>query len=102
MAHGCGRGSDVFFGATRLELPVFAGDTYLCEAHEMMEGVIGHAVWLGDLTPARTSQERLVDSLLGYLSDEGVCCVILGFFPAYLARRFDDMPFARLYIASYG
>jgi hypothetical protein len=87
-------------GAPHGDLPIFSGDTDLCEAHERMEDIRGDAVWMNDFTPTRTAHKRLINCLLRYLKDEDICCAIAGFFPAYLSGRFEDMPFAGLYIAS--
>jgi hypothetical protein len=60
------------------------------------------SVWLDEFAAARSSQRYIFYSLFGYLSEEGFCCVISSLFPEYLAGRFDDVPFVKLYIASYG
>ena len=82
-------------------LPIFSGATDLCEAHEKMEAMAGHCVWM-DFIPANSSQKRLIKSMLWHLHSEGVSCVVSGLFSAHKTRRFKQILFAGLYIAISG
>jgi len=71
-------------------LRISSGDIDLCEAHEKMEAMAGHCVWINEFVPVNIPQKRLVDSLLCHLYSEGVCCAIPGLFPARQAVRFKQ------------
>jgi hypothetical protein len=90
------------YGASPGELPNFSGDTDVCEAHEKMKSIRGDAVWMNYFTPTYTIHKLPINSFLRDLNNEVIFCVIAGFFPACLSGRFEEMPFAGLYIVSCG
>jgi hypothetical protein len=101
------------FDTVWANIPVFSGETDLGDAHEKMEDLVGFGVWVDDFNPASVSHRRAIDSLLRFLDSKGVCCVISGLYPAFMAGRIKLSPpasntalfkpsdfWARLYISS--
>jgi hypothetical protein len=101
-----------YFNTVWANIPDFSGNTDLYDAHKKMEDLVDYGVWLDDFEPASAPQRRVIDSLLRFLDSQGVCCIISGLYPAFMAGRIElSIPasttarfkpsefWARLYIA---
>jgi hypothetical protein len=77
----------------------FDGSDSIYKTNRLLQSKIGTRIWMTNFIPHNYDNRNFIELLLSKLSMMGLCCIISGLFPAFIAEMMDSYNTVTLYIA---